>query len=115
MTGLRSVLQFRVKPGEERAFEAAFRDAGMLVRPRAVSGFERAELVQCVDDPTLYFVIGSWRTAEAYGVWQGRSAADAPREALSRLIGHLIDASPGRMCSVVASSDAETTAEQKGC
>jgi heme-degrading monooxygenase HmoA len=91
-----SVIRFQVKPGREADFEAAFRDAGMLTRPRAVSGYLGADLVRATDAPGEYLVLGRWASAEAYAGWQAVSMADAPREALRRLVDTLVDPAPGR-------------------
>jgi heme-degrading monooxygenase HmoA len=91
-----SVIRFQVKPGREADFEAAFRDAGMLTRPRAVPGYLGADLVRSADATGEYLVLGRWTSAEAYAAWQAIAAQDAPREALRRLVDTLVDPAPGR-------------------
>lgn len=91
-----SLIRFQVKPGREADFEAAFQDSGMLTRPRAVPGYLGADLVRAAEGPCEYLVLGRWTSAEAYAAWQAISMADAPREALRRLVETLVDPMPGR-------------------
>lgn len=91
-----SVIRFQVKPGREAEFEAAFRDAGMLTRPRAVPGYLGADLIRATDGLPEYLVLGRWTSAEAYAAWQAISMKDAPREALRRMVDTLVEPTPGR-------------------
>ncbi|WP_374579620.1 antibiotic biosynthesis monooxygenase [Phenylobacterium sp.] len=103
MSAVRSVIRFRVKPGREADFEAAFGQTGMLTRPRAIDGFLGAELV-AAESGGEYLVIGAWRDAEAYRAWQAVSAADAPREAMRALLDTLADPRPGAVYRIVSTS-----------
>ena len=105
MKKLRSVIEFRVIPGKEAAFERAFADAGMLTRPAAIAGYRGAELIQSLEDPTHYMVFGTWSTIEAYRQWQAVSIEQAPGEAINRLSATLRDTRPGRMFVVAQASD----------
>jgi len=100
----RSVIRFRVKPGAERAFEAAFQRAGMLTRPAAIDGFIEAELVRSLEDPTDYFVIGRWRTEQAYADWQAVSRDTEDADALAAFLDAQVDPSPGKLYRSVARS-----------
>lgn len=102
---LRSVIRFQVKPGREADFEAAFAETGMLTRPRELPGFRGAELVRSLADAGEYLVIGVWDDAETYREWQARSAADAPKEALRRLVDTLLDPRPGALYRLVQPGD----------
>lgn len=93
----RSLIEFSVRPGEEAAFVAAFHEAGMLTRPRAVPGFVRAELLRLAGGGADFVVIGEWETPEAYADWQARSRIDAPREALRRMNRCLVGLREGRL------------------
>lgn len=101
---VRSVIRFKVKPGRQADFEAAFADCGMLSRPRAVAGFIEAQLLRGLDGSPEYLVIGSWASVEAYRTWQGVSAVDAPKEPLARLVDTLQDPAPGSLFEVAAGS-----------
>jgi len=99
---VRSVIRFQVKPGRAPDFEAAFAETGMLTRPRAIEGFQGAELVKDLAGEGEYLVIGVWSDAESYRAWQAVSAAQAPREAMGRLLDTLVDPRPGRLYGVIA-------------
>lgn len=100
-----SIIRFRVKPGLEATFEAAFTKAGMLTRPRAIDGFIRAELVRSVGDPVEYYVIGEWQTQQSYAAWQAISGPEADPEALTAMRETLVEHAPGRLFEVVVGSE----------
>lgn len=102
MSEVRSVIRFQVKPGRAADFEAAFAETGMLSRPRGIDGFRGAELVKDLAGDGEYLVIGVWTDAESYRAWQAVSAAQAPREAMGRLLDTLVDPRPGRLYGLVA-------------
>ncbi len=95
----RSIIEFTVKPGAERAFLDAFKAAGMLTRPREVPGFVNAELAQ---DGSVFTVIGYWETAEAYAHWQGIAQQEAPIDALRALTAAIEKSRPGRLFELVS-------------
>jgi heme-degrading monooxygenase HmoA len=103
--GVHSLIRFKVRPGQEAAFEKAFAETGMLSRPKAVAGFLGADLVRDEGAPGTYLVLGRWESADAYAEWQGMSAAGAPTEALRALGRTLIEPQPGRALPVVSSSE----------
>ncbi len=92
-----SFIEFRVLPGREADFVAAFADCGMLTRPREIDGFVSAELVRDRQDGARFAVVGAWRTAQAYAAWQAVSQSGAPRPALARLAACLAEAPSGRL------------------
>jgi heme-degrading monooxygenase HmoA len=67
----RSIIEFKVKPGQEGDFVSAFLDAGMLARPAAIDGFVSAELLRATQDSADFVVIASWSKRDAYAAWQG--------------------------------------------
>ena len=81
--------QFRIVPGREAEFEAAFAEAKRLVG--GASGFVSATLSRGVESPSTYLLLVEWQTLEdhtvgfrqspAFGQWRG-------------LIGHLFDGAP---------------------
>lgn len=100
--GYTSLITFRVSPGRNADFEAAFERTGMLTRPRSMIGFLHAELHRSLDEPDTYIVIGQWATSDSYREWQARSLNETP--GLSDLIDTLHDAQPGRLFHAIASS-----------
>ncbi|MGB8857888.1 MAG: antibiotic biosynthesis monooxygenase family protein [Ilumatobacteraceae bacterium] len=97
--GYRSIIWFRTKPGMGPEFEAAFIEAGMLARPRAVDGYLGAELLRSVAEHDEYYVIGRWASPTAYADWQAIASRDAPREALVRMSNALADHRAGQLLS----------------
>lgn len=100
----RSIIRFRVKPGMDKAFEAAFAQCGMLARPSAIDGFVMAELVRSVSEPVEYFVLGEWTTQQAYADWQAISHIGADPVAVAALNETLIEFTPGRLFQPVSRS-----------
>ena len=100
----RSIIRFRVKPGMEADFEAAFLKAGMLERPARIDGFVSAELVRSVAGPVEYYVIGEWRTEQAYVDWQTISRDGADPDAIAAMQSTLVDHAPGRLFEPLARS-----------
>lgn len=96
-----SIIRFQVRPGQEAAFEAAFIKAGMLTRPTAIAGFVKAELVRSLGEPVEYYVVGEWRTEQAYKDWQAVSGPEADPEALATMRATLIGHAPGRLFQTV--------------
>lgn len=94
----RSVIEFTVKPGEERAFLQAFEAAGMLTRPKGIPGFVNAELAQ---NGSTFIVIGYWITADAYAGWQRVAQAEAPVGAIKALANIIETTRPGRLFELV--------------
>lgn len=80
-----SLIHFVAKPGMGAAFQSAFRDCGMLSRPREIDGFVSAELRQSTTDPDHFVVLGFWQSAESYAAWGAVSRRGAPPEAMARL------------------------------
>jgi len=99
-----SLIQFKVKPGEQTAFEAAFVKTGMLTRPKSVAGFLGAELIQSNTSTLEYCVVGKWETEQSYTDWQAIATATTDVDALSDLIGTLVDPAPGQLFRTVHSS-----------
>ena len=81
--------QFRIVPGREDEFEAAFAQARLVIA--AARGFVGATLSRGVESPSTYLLLVEWETLEdhtegfrgspAFGEWRG-------------LIGHLFDGAP---------------------
>jgi heme-degrading monooxygenase HmoA len=55
-----------VRPGEEEAFEAAFREASPIIA--SVPGYLGHELQRRVETPSRYLLLVKWETLEAHTV-----------------------------------------------
>jgi heme-degrading monooxygenase HmoA len=97
----RSIIEFKVKPGREGDFVAAFRDAGMLTRPAAIDGFVAAELMRAAADGTDFVVVAIWSKRDAYAAWQAIAQTGAPKEALRRLSDCISSIRDGRLFEAV--------------
>jgi len=104
MSSVRSVIRFEVRAGQEAEFESAFRDAGMLTRPRSIAGFMGGQLLKSRDEKGAYIVIAEWSHAGAYAAWQAQSQQDAPRDAMKRLAATLVDPTSGRVFDIIENS-----------
>lgn len=90
----RSLIEFTVKPGDERSFLEAFRASGMLTRPKNIKGYVDAELVR---HGRTFAVIGWWETEEAYTSWQSVAQKEAPPDALKALANAIETTRRGRL------------------
>lgn len=97
-----SIIGFRVHPGREADFAAAFEACGMLIRPREIAGFISGQLLQQQDDATRFTVIALWRTPEAYAEWARRSQVGADEKALRALSDCLADLTPGKLFAPIS-------------
>lgn len=61
------VWEFRVRPGQERAFERAYGAEGEWARLfRQGEGYLHTELIRDAHDERRYLTLDRWRSAEAY-------------------------------------------------
>jgi heme-degrading monooxygenase HmoA len=56
----------QVKPGQDAAYEAAFRQASPIIA--ATPGYIRHTLQRCVETPGRYLLLVEWETLEAHTV-----------------------------------------------
>jgi heme-degrading monooxygenase HmoA len=61
-----------VRPGSERAFEAAFAEARALIA--AMPGFLSLELHRCLEEPSRYLLLVAWARLEDHTEGFRRSA-----------------------------------------
>src|SRR3954471_6036732 len=78
-----------VRPGQEAAFEAAFREAQAIIA--ASPGYAGHELQRCVERPGEYLLLVRWDTLEDHTVGFRQSAA---YEEWKRLLHHFYDPFP---------------------
>lgn len=78
-----------VIPGQEAAFEAAFRQASSIIQ--ASPGYVSHELQRCVETPERYLLLVRWQTLENHTVdFRG----SAPYQEWKRLLHHFYDPFP---------------------
>jgi heme-degrading monooxygenase HmoA len=78
-----------VKPGETRAFEAAFAEAQRILG--ASPGYVAHELRRCVEKPNRYLLLVRWRRLEDHTVGFRQSA---PYQKWKALLHHFYDPFP---------------------
>jgi len=78
-----------VKPGETRAFEAAFAEAQRIIS--ASPGYVSHELRRSVENPNRYLLLVRWRTLEDHTV---RFRQSAPYQKWKALLHHFYDPFP---------------------
>lgn len=78
-----------VKPGQERAFEAAFAEAQRIIR--ASPGYISHELHWCVEKPNRYLLLVRWRTLQDHTEGFRQSP---PYQEWKRLLHHFYDPFP---------------------
>ncbi|MBK0392402.1 antibiotic biosynthesis monooxygenase family protein [Ramlibacter algicola] len=78
-----------VRPGQEAAFEAAFREAQRIIA--ASPGYLSHELHRCTERPSEYLLLVRWRTLEDHTVGFRQSAA---YQDWKRLLHHFYEPFP---------------------
>lgn len=58
------IAEFSIKPGDEDAFAAAFREAKPLVA--ATEGFRSARMTRGIESPSSFVLLIEWDTLEAH-------------------------------------------------
>jgi heme-degrading monooxygenase HmoA len=79
----------QVKPGESRAFEAAFREAQRIIA--AMPGYRSHELQRCVEREGHYLLLVRWDTLADHEVGFRKSAQ---YQEWKRLLHHFYDPFP---------------------
>ena len=90
--GAYTVGMWRVKPGQEEEFIAAWRALGEIFRGLPQPPVGKGLLVQSVADPALYYSFGPWRSLEDIQAMSQSAQVQAGLEALAR---HCTEAQPG--------------------
>jgi heme-degrading monooxygenase HmoA len=79
----------QVRPGQEAAFEAAFRQAQRIIA--AMPGYRSHELQRCIERPGDYLLLVRWDTLEAHEVGFRQSPQ---YQDWKRLLHHFYDPFP---------------------
>lgn len=79
----------QVRPGQEAAFEAAFRQAQAIIS--SMPGYRSHELQRCLERPSEYLLLVRWDTLEAHTVGFRGSAQ---YQDWKRLLHHFYDPFP---------------------
>lgn len=92
MNGPSSILEaapLQVKPGQESAFEAAFREAQVIIA--SMPGYQSHELQRCIERAGHYLLLVRWDSLEAHEVGFRKSAR---YQDWKRLLHHFYDPFP---------------------
>lgn len=81
--------RLHLRPGQETAFESAFRDAQRLIA--CMPGYLGHELRRCVEQPAHYILLVRWTSVEAHETGFRQSAQYAEWK---RLLHHFYDPFP---------------------
>ena len=79
----------QVKPGQEAAFEAAFREAQAIIS--SMPGYRSHELQRCIERPGHYLLLVRWDSLEAHEVGFRKSPQ---YQDWKRLLHHFYDPFP---------------------
>jgi heme-degrading monooxygenase HmoA len=71
--GVLEVVILHVHPGQDSAYEAAFREASPIIA--ASPGHRRHELRRCIEQPGQYLLLVEWDTIEDHTIGFRQSAA----------------------------------------
>lgn len=84
------VWEFRVRPGSEPAFEAAFGASGAWTKlMRSADGYLGSDLIRGDADPSRYLTVDRWRSPRAFEHF--RTQRTEEYEALDAELGNLVE------------------------
>lgn len=83
---------WRVKPGQEAAFIAAWKELGAIFKNLPDPPGGRAALIQSLTDPALFYSFGPWQSLEAI---QAMRANPKAQEGIAKLRELCTEAVPG--------------------
>lgn len=83
---------WRVKPGKERDFVAAWKELGRVFNQLPQPPCGKGTLLQSMADPLLYYSFGPWRSVEDI---EAMRASPNAQESIGRLVALCSDAQPG--------------------
>lgn len=68
----RSIIYFHVKPGNEAAFVARFKERRVLETAQGQPGWLGGELCRAADGSPVFTVTALWESPAAYAAWRAR-------------------------------------------
>lgn len=83
------VAPLQVRPGQEPAFEAAFKEAQRIIA--SMPGYVSHELQRCLERPSEYILLVRWQTLEDHEIGFRQSAE---YQAWKKLLHHFYDPFP---------------------
>ena len=98
---VRTLITFRVKPGQEAAFEKAYGEGEMLERAAIVPGFLGGDLMKLNGDGSTYAATALWDNAESYKQWQAAYATALDQDKVSAMMETLETFEPGQVYEVL--------------
>lgn len=104
---VRTLAEFKVKPGEEERFKKAYLDGQMLERATTNPGFICGELLCCGDNPGVFIATAQWCSEDAYRAWQ-QAYSSLPKAALKTMLSTLEQPITSRICRIVRTADQNT-------
>ncbi|MEM8924220.1 MAG: antibiotic biosynthesis monooxygenase family protein [Actinomycetota bacterium] len=105
---IRSIAEFRVRPGEAERFEDAYRRGRFLERAVTNPGFIRGELLRSAEDPDVFVVVAEWRSEDDYRAWQA-AYHTLPQNHSSAMLATLVDAPRSMVARPLLAADRSTT------
>lgn len=90
---VRSLIEFKVQPGAEEAFQAAYLQYGFLDRARIRPGFLSGEFLRKEGSTSTFWATALWQNAAVYKAWQNAYLdVFSPEEIQS--LGQYLDSPP---------------------
>ncbi|MEM7328022.1 MAG: antibiotic biosynthesis monooxygenase family protein [Pseudomonadota bacterium] len=100
---VRSLIEFKVREGEEAAFERAYLAHGLLHRAVSAPGFLSGDFLRPAPESTSFWATALWRSRDDYSAWQSAYTSVFSRHALTE-IGQFLSAAPQGFALEVAAN-----------
>lgn len=103
----RSLIEFKVQPGAQSAFAAAYLDNGFLRRAQSAPGFVNGEFLQPDADGTSFWATVLWRTQADYAAWQRAYLTVFSASEIQAIGQYLVEAPVGIALAVMSEVEGE--------
>jgi heme-degrading monooxygenase HmoA len=91
-----SHIRFDIKKGERENFLRLFEEAGMLTRPKAITGYQGGTLAES-EGENVFIVIARWQSKSDYEQWQATSMQALDKNLARAFIHTLNNPKPGQL------------------
>ena len=97
----RSIVTFKVKPGYEADFEAAYTEGEFLERAAIIPGFQGGEFLRLAGGGSLYAAIALWDCEASYRDWQAAYGEALPQDKVAAMMETLEPLEPGKVFHIL--------------
>lgn len=98
---IRSLIEFKVHPGAETAFETTYLEHGFLDRARTMPGFLSGEFLRSRNGPS-FWATALWASQADYEAWQSAYLSVFSAEEIQGLARHVLKSPQGFTTEIVS-------------